>query len=102
MRDHKIANENIKPNKICKEIIIITWFCDKDLSSWICLVKPMIPSKMINSLNKPDDFIKMLNSLNKTDDFIRMINSLSKTYDFIEMIHSLSKIKYFINNDKFA
>ena len=30
----------------------------------------MILQKLINSLNKKDDFIKMINLLNKTDDFM--------------------------------
>ena len=47
------------------------WFGDKDLFSQICLVKPMILQKLINSLSKTDDFIKMINSLSKTDDFYK-------------------------------
>ena len=33
----------------------------------------MILEKLINSLNKTDDFIKMTNSLGKTDDFVRYV-----------------------------
>ena len=31
----------------------------------------MILQKLINYLNKTDDFVKMINSLGKTDDFIK-------------------------------
>ena len=34
-------------------------------------MKPMILHKLINSLDKTDDFRKMINSLSKTDDVIK-------------------------------
>ena len=42
----------------------------------------MILQKLINSLNKTNDFIKNDKSLSKTYDFIKMINLFNKTIDF--------------------
>ena len=35
------------------------------------LAKPMILEKIINSVNKTDDFLKVINLFNKTDEFIK-------------------------------
>ena len=51
----------------------------------------MILQKLINSLNKTNDFIQMINSLSKTIDFIKNVNLFNKTNDLIKMINLLSK-----------
>ena len=57
VKNHKIIDEDIKVVNVGL-LKRKTWFGDKDLSSYICLVKPMILLKMINSLSKTVDFIK--------------------------------------------